>query len=139
MQAFYWAIATALVWGTAPLLEKIGLMKIQVLPGLFLRCIGVILGIGLLLLFRLELAKEALQAKPQTIFFIILGGFLASFVGQLFFYKALKLGEVSKVVPLAATYPVVAFILGIIFLSEKITLSKLSGVALVISGILLLK
>ena len=139
MSAFYWAILTALVWGTAPLLEKMGIMKIEPLPGLFLRTFGVMFGIALLLLFKFSVVKQAFAAKPQTILFIMLGGFLASFVGQLFFYRALKLGEVSKVVPVAATYPIVAFILGVIFLSEKITLMKVSGVALVISGILLLK
>ncbi|MFH1655867.1 MAG: EamA family transporter [Candidatus Omnitrophota bacterium] len=139
MQAFYWAILAALVWGTAPLLEKMGLMKIDVLPGLFWRIFGVLIGLALLLVFKFSVVKEALSAKPQTIVLIVLGGFLASFVGQIFFYKALKLGELSRVVPLAATYPVVTFILGILFLSEKITLTKLSGVALVISGILLLK
>jgi len=139
MQAFYWALLAALVWGTAPLLEKMGLMKIEALPGLFLRIFGVIFGLVMLLMFKFDVIKQAMQAKPQTILLIMLGGFLASFVGQLFFYKALRLGEASRVVPLAATYPVVTFILGIIFLSEKITIAKLSGVALVISGIMLLK
>jgi len=139
MQAFYWALLAALVWGTAPLLEKMGLMKIEPLPGLFLRTFGVMFGIAMLLVFKSDVVKQAFAAKPQTIIFIMLGGFLASFVGQMFFYKALRMGEASRMVPLAATYPVVTFILGIIFLSEKITLAKLSGVALVISGIMLLK
>lgn len=139
MQAFHWAILTALVWGAAPLFEKMGIAKIDPLPGLFLRIFGVLFGMMLLLIFKFDIVKEAMSARPQTILFIMMGGFLASIVGQMFFYRALKMGEVSRMVPLAATYPVVTFILGVIFLSEKITLAKLGGVALIVSGIFLLK
>lgn len=139
MQGFYWALLTAFVWGAVPLLEKIGLSKIEPFPGLLLRCLGVILGLILLVIFRFQTVKEAMVAKPQAVFFIMLGGLLASVVGQMFFYRALKVGELSKVVPVAAGYPVISFILGIIFLSEKITLVKLSGVGLVVLGAVLLK
>ena len=139
MKAFQWALLTALVWGMVPVLEKTGLMKTSPLTGIFLRCAGVGIGIILLMIFKFEAVKAAFFVKPQTALFIMTGGLLASFVGQIFFYKALKLGEASQVVPIAAAYPLVSFVLGIIFLSEHITLAQLSGVALVLMGLLLLK
>ncbi|MBM3248081.1 MAG: hypothetical protein FJZ10_01475 [Candidatus Omnitrophica bacterium] len=139
MTAFHWALLTAFFWGAAPLFEKFGISKIEPFSGLILRCLGVVLGLILVIIFRTQSIKEALAAKPQTVIFIMLGGILASVVGQMFFYRALKLGELSKVVPVAAGYPIISFILGVIFLSEKVTLAKISGVSLVILGVVLLR
>ncbi|HOX54059.1 MAG: EamA family transporter [Candidatus Omnitrophica bacterium] len=139
MQPFYWALLTAFFWGAAPLFEKFGLSKIEPFPGLIIRCLGVILGLILVVIFRSQTVKEAIVAKPQAAIFIMLGGILASVVGQMFFYRALKFGELSKVVPVAAGYPIISFILGVLFLSEKISIAKISGVGLIVLGTILLK
>jgi len=60
-------------------------------------------------------------------------------IGQLCFYHALKIGEVSRVVPVGASYPVLACILGILFLREPITWEKASGIVLVVIGTFLLR
>jgi len=138
---FFWAILTALVWGVVPILEKLGLSSnINLLSGLFIRCLGVIIGALILIVFRFRLLKLDLSnVSLSTVILLFLGGFLASFVGQLFFYKALKFGQASKVVPLAATYPLISFLLALIFLGEKITVAKILGVCCVILGVVLLK
>jgi len=64
---------------------------------------------------------------------------MASILGQIFFYNALKTGEASKVVPIAGIYPLVAFLVGIIFLGESFTLMKATGVTFVILGLFLLR
>jgi transporter family protein len=139
-EAFFWAILSALVWGIVPILEKLGLYRVQPDTGLFLRCFGVILGALILLIFKFSALKiELSSVSAKTVFFLVCAGFLASFVGQLFFYRALKLGEASRVVPIAAMYPLVAFFLAIIFLNEKITLVKISGLCFVLLGIILLR
>jgi len=139
MSAFHWSILTACVWGIAPLLEKIGLAKTTPLAGVFLRSIGVVVGIIVFLIFRFDIARQAFTIKPMNALYIITGGILASIVGQIFFYHALKFGQASKVVPIAATYPLVAFILGVIFFKEGITFAKISGLSFVILGVILLK
>jgi transporter family protein len=139
-EAVFWAILAALVWGIAPILEKIGLSKINPYAGLFLRCFGVILGAVLLLIFKFYALKADLSSvSAKTIFLLVLGGFLASFVAQFFFYRALKLGYASVVVPIAAMYPFITFILALIFLHEKFTLVKFSGLCLILLGVVLLK
>lgn len=139
-EAFVWALLTALVWGIVPILEKLGLQKVQPDTGLFLRSLGVIIGGAILLIFKFTSLKIELSAvSAKTVFFLILGGFLASFIAQLFFYRALKLGEVSRVVPIASVYPLIAFLLALIFLNEKITITKTLGLCFVLLGILLLR
>ena len=139
MKAFYFAIMTAVVWGIVPVLEKMGLARISPLAGLLIRSCGVIIGASFLVVFNNQAFRLALKADPKTIFFLVLGGFMASIVGQIFFYNALKSGEASKIVPIAGIYPLVSFLLGIMFLGESVTIAKTSGVFLVIAGLFLLR
>ena len=139
MNAFYWSLGAAVVWGIVPIIEKLGLLKIDPLVGLFYRSWGVVIGLFFLSAFKWEGIKSSLAQPPVGFPLLILGGFLASIIGQVFFYNALKVGESSKVVPLAGTYPLVAFLLGVIFLGEKFTLAKLSGMIFILLGVILLK
>jgi len=139
MKPYLWAILTALTWGCVPLIEKVGLVKIDPIIGLFYRCMGVIIGITLLLMFRGQDIKASLSQLPVGAAFLVLGGFLASVVGQMFFYHALKSGEASRVVPISGAYPLITFVLGMLFLHEKITLAKAGGIACILTGVFLLK
>lgn len=139
MKAFYFAIITALIWGVVPVLEKLGLARTAPFAGLLIRSCGVMIGAVIVATFNNNALRIALKADPRTLFFLFAGGLLASVVGQLFFYHALKSGEISKVVPIAGTYPLVSFVLGIIFLGESITGVKLTGVSFVLLGLFLLR
>ena len=139
-EAFIWAILAALVWGIVPILEKLGLAKVHPDLGLFFRCFGVMIGAAILLVFKFKSIQIGLSSvAPRTVFFLVSGGFLASFVAQLFFYRALKLGEVSRVVPISAMYPLVAFLLAVVFLGEKLSATKFFGLCFVLLGISLLR
>lgn len=139
MKAFYFALITAVIWGIVPVMEKVGLTKTAPFAGLLIRSCGVIVGAAMLAVFNNNALRTALKADPKTLFFLITGGFMASIAGQMFFYNALKSGETSKVVPIAGTYPLVSFLLGIIFLGESITGAKLAGVSFVLLGLFLLR
>lgn len=139
MKSFYFALMTAIVWGIVPILEKMGLTRIAPLAGILVRSCGVIIGVSILALFNNNALKSALKAEPRTLLFLMLGGFMASILGQIFFYNALKAGEASKVVPVAGIYPLVSFLLGIVFLGESFTAMKLAGVTFVILGLFFLR
>ena len=139
MTPFYWALGAASIWGFAPILEKLGLARIDPIAGLFLRCVGVMLGGIVLLIFKFQDIKPALTHPPPGLGWILAGGILASVVGQFCFYHALKSGLTSMAVPVGASYPLIAFVLSILILGEKFSLMKLGGVALVILGVFLLK
>jgi transporter family protein len=64
---------------------------------------------------------------------------LASVVGQLFFYQALKGDHIGRVPAVGGSWPVFAFFLSLIFLKEPPTVKKILGVALVAMGVALLK
>ena len=138
MTAFKWAIITACVWGVVPIIEKIALGKVTPYVGIFYRCIGVMLGMILLGIF-LAGRKELGAIDLKSLVLLISAGFLANFVGQLMFFHGLKSGQVSSFVPIAGSFPLVSFILGVVLFGEAITPFKVGGVALITLGIWAIK
>jgi len=138
MNAYYLAILTALIWGVVPIMEKLGLKGTHPIAGLAVRSLGVCLGLICLLFFYSPWSEFA-KMSVKTIVLLALSGIAASLVAQLIFYHALKIGDVSRVVPVAGTYPLIAFVLGILLLGEKLTLPKTAGVILIMIGVILLR
>lgn len=83
--------------------------------------------------------KSFATLDARSTFFVIAGGLVAGLLGQLAFYSALKAGDASIVVPVAATYPLVALIVSVAFLGESFSVQKALGIALVVAGVMLLK
>ncbi|MCG3175703.1 MAG: hypothetical protein MOGMAGMI_00636 [Candidatus Omnitrophica bacterium] len=138
MTAVGWALLAALIWGVVPVFEKIGLHRVQPLPGLFYRCIGVMVGLVALAIWLVKPA-EIRQVDTRSAALLILGGFLASVAAQICFYSGLKAGEMSRVVSIAASYPLITFLLGVLLLGESLTPLKAAGAFLIVGGIWLLK
>ncbi|MBI2174035.1 MAG: EamA family transporter [Candidatus Omnitrophica bacterium] len=138
MSAFWWALLTAGIWGVVPLMEKTGLGSLDPRLGVMVRSLGVLAG---LLLFGWMLAPwSAVRTMSWgAIALLAGGGLLASFVGQLAFYHALKSGAVSQVTPVAGAYPLIAALLGWVFLREPFTLLRFFGVVCVVIGVILLR
>jgi transporter family protein len=139
MKPFYFAILAAIVWGVAPIVEKAGLARIEPIAGVMLRSLGVMIGAIVLAAFNTNLLRSAFRADQKTIILLFIGGIIASILGQIFFYNALRHGEVSKMVPIAATYPLVSFLLGLVFFGESFTVAKGLGIGFVILGVFLLR
>ena len=138
MTAFLWALLTAGIWGVVPLMEKVGLGKGDPFIGVFARSLGVVFGVVCFGLWRWP--WPALGALGVRSFLLLaLGGVLASFVGQLAFYHALRVGAISHVTPVAGAYPLVAAILGWVCLREPLSLSRVAGVLCVVMGVFLLR
>lgn len=138
MNAFTWALLAAVCWGMAPLLEKIGLKQVAPLAGLFYRSIGVLIGLVVLCLFLVK-PQQIKAVDGRSALLLIGGGLLASFLGQICFYNSLKLGEVSRMVPVSGSYPLLAFLLGVLLLGEALTPLKAAGALLIVGGLWLLK
>lgn len=139
MSPFYWALIAAVLWGVSPLLEKTGLKNADPLAGLFARSMGVVLG-TIVLGLSIAGLEEKIRAMGLKSFLLIgCGGLIASIIAQIAFYQALKNGELGRVTAVAGAYPLIAFILGVVFLGEGLSAIKISGVVLVVTGVLLLR
>ena len=139
MTAFWWAVVTACIWGVVPLMEKIGLGGgASPMVGVMVRSLGVL--VGMLVCGWLASPWQAMRAlRWPSILLLAGGGLLASFAGQMAFYRALKSGALSQVTPVAGAYPLVAAILGWWVLREPLTWSRVAGVLCVVVGVILLR
>lgn len=125
-------------WGIAPVFGKLGLGDLQPLIALTIRSVI----ISLLLIIAVTMKGQwglVAGATTKDIVYIALEGICAALLGQLAYYYALKFGEVSRVSPVVSAFPLVALVLGIIFLGEKVTIFKVIAGLLIVSGIVLMK
>ena len=137
--AFIFALITALLWGIAPIFEKIGIAGgIAPYLGVVIRSISVAF-IGLAGLLLMGKASELSSIDLRSAAFLVAGGLFAGFFGEYTYYSALKTGDASMVVPVAAAYPLVTLIISVLFFHEAFTLSKAAGIVLVVGGVVLLR
>lgn len=137
MKSFIFAFLTALCWGAAPILGKMGLAKLPPFLALSLRSFTI--SIILLAAGLISGNFKNLQVDARSFIFIAAEGIMASLLGQLAYYYALKNSEASKVVPVSSSFPLITLALAFLFLNESITLKKILGTMLVILGIILIR
>jgi transporter family protein len=80
-------------------------------------------------------AAEMFKISKFSYTFIILSAF-ATGLSWMFYYKALQLGEVSRVVPIDKLSIALTVILAIVFLAEKPSLGNVLGASLVTAGVM---
>ncbi len=131
-------ILTAVFWGIAPIFDKLAITNSSPFLGNLSRSTTITF-ILLTITFLTGKTKEFLQISPKSFIYFALSGIFAGCLGVFTYYKALQISETSKIVPLAATYPVVTALLSVIFLKEPVTLSRFLGILLIIAGIWLVK
>jgi transporter family protein len=131
-------LATAVLWGSSPILEKIGLGKTDPLTAVSIRSFAITVILLLFLTFTGRI-KDILTVDAKSLTIFIVSGFLAGLLGMWTYFGALKMGATSKVVPIAATYPLITAILSIIILKEGVTVFRLIGTILIIAGVWLVR
>ncbi|MDD3521055.1 MAG: EamA family transporter [Actinomycetota bacterium] len=132
------AIISMFFWGMAPIFGKLGLEKTNPYIAFAIRCF-VIAAIMLIVILIKGDFRELAKVDLKSFAFISLEGIFATLIGHFAYYYALKIGETSKVVPITSAFPLITVVISIMFLSEKLTLYKGSGIILIIAGVLLLR
>ncbi|MGM0365628.1 MAG: EamA family transporter [Actinomycetota bacterium] len=132
------ALITMLFWGIAPVFGKLGLAKISPYLALAIRSFVISIILLIIVLVRGDI-KELASVNLRSASFIAMEGIFASLIGHFAYYYALRLGETSRVVPIASAFPVITVIVSVIFFAEKISIAKGAGIALIVAGILLLR
>lgn len=77
------------------------------------------------------------QIEKKSWIFLILSGF-ATGASWLCYYKALQMGDASKVVPIDKMSTILTLILAFVFLHEQFTVKSLIGCILITAGTLLM-
>ena len=121
----FFALLSALFAALTSILAKIGVSEINSNLATAIRTI-VVLIMAWGIVFFTGTHSEISNINIKSWIFLILSG-IATGLSWLFYYKALQLGEASKVVPIDKFSVVISMILAFIVLKEAITLKTVIG------------
>lgn len=140
---FWLSIFGMICWGIAPVFAKVGLDNLEPLPGLIIRTfiasifVFSFLGIKNFIGFNGSMVK-IMEIPFKTWVLIAIEAILATLVGDLAYYAAIKKGNVSVVTIIMSSSPLVTMLVSTIFLGENITITKIIGAMLIITGIMII-
>ena len=126
------AILSAVFAALTSILAKIGIEGVNSNLATAVRTV-VIVFMAWLMVFITGNQNGIMDISKKSWLFLILSG-LATGASWLCYYKALQLGEASKVVPIDKLSIVITIILDFVFLGEQITLKSLIGCTLIVAG-----
>ena len=129
---FVFAILSSIFAALTSILAKIGIEGVNSNLATAVRTIVVVL-MAWFMVFITGNQNGIVDISKKSWIFLILSG-LATGASWLCYYKALQLGEASKVVPIDKLSIVITIVLAFIFLGEQITLKTLIGCCLIIIG-----
>ena len=131
MWAVY-ALCSAFFAALTSILAKVGIEGVNSNLATAVRT-GVVLVMAWLVVFATGTADGVLSIGKKSWLFLILSG-LATGVSWLCYYKALQIGEASKVIPVDKFSVVLGILMAFIFLHEAVTAKTLIGGALIAIG-----
>ena len=129
---FIFAILSAIFAALTSILAKIGIEGVNSNLATAVRTIVVVL-MAWLMVFITGSQNGLMDISKKSWIFLILSG-LATGASWLCYYKALQIGEASKVVPIDKLSIVITVALAFLFLGEQITLKTLIGCGLIVAG-----
>ena len=136
-QWIVFAIVSMIFAGFTSVIAKMGLTGISGELGLAVRTGFVFVLVFAITALHVPARDWAIAGRAQLLVARAFPG-VTTTLSWLYYYKALKLGEVSTIALIDKGSIVIAVLLAAVILKEKITLNAMIGGALVISGILVI-
>ncbi len=137
MKAAALALLVASIWGISPIFEKLSLIKASPFTVITIRFIFTTICLVIISLVTGKY-KDFANVDGKTFLWIILAGFLGGIVGLFLFFVALKQDFTSRIVPIAATFPLFTVLYAFIFLREGISINRLAGAIFIVFGLVLI-
>ena len=130
------AILSAVFAALTSILAKVGISDVNSTLATAIRTVVVLaMSWGMVFLTKVQVGISEISRRSWI--FLILSG-LATGASWLFYYRALQLGEVSKVAPIDKMSIVITLVLAFVFLHEQFTAKSLIGAILLTAGTLVM-
>lgn len=133
---FVFALLSAVFAALTSILAKVGIDGVNSNLATAVRTL-VVVAMAWGMVFITNTQSGVFDISRKSWLFLILSG-LATGASWLCYYKALQIGEVSKVVPIDKLSVVITLVLAFVFLHEKFTTKSLVGCILIAAGTLLM-
>ena len=131
-----YAILSAVFAALTSILAKVGIDGVNSNLATAVRTVVVVL-MAWVMVFITNAQSGLFEISKKSWIFLILSG-LATGASWLCYYKALQIGEASKVVPVDKLSVVITLILAFVFLHESFTFKSLIGCVLITAGTLIM-
>ncbi|PST83652.1 hypothetical protein C7T94_14040 [Pedobacter yulinensis] len=131
-----WALLAAISAALVIVLTKAGLKNVDSSLAFAIQAVLILLITWSVVLYQGS-AGTLKTLERETWIFLVVAGICTS-LSTLFSYKALSLGPASYVVTIERTSLVIAIVLSVLFLKEKITWQLVVGGAVMIAGAVLI-
>lgn len=133
---FYWAILSAVFAALTAIFAKIGIQGVDSDLATLIRTAIIIVVLSAFVAFTGKWANP-FELSARTWLFLGLSG-LATGASWVCYFRALKIGDASKVAPVDKLSLVLVAVFAFTFLGERPSLREWSGIAMVAGGVLLL-
>ena len=133
---FFLALGSAVFAALTSILAKIGIQGVDSHLATAIRTVVVVL-MAWAMVAVTGGQEGILSLSRKSWLFLILSG-LATGASWLCYYKALQMGEASKVVPVDKLSVVITLILAAVLLHERLTVKSVAGCLLITAGTLLM-
>lgn len=130
------AILSAVFAALTSILAKVGIENVNSNLGTAIRTMVVVVMAWGMVFVTHSLGGITQISKKSWIFLILSG--LATGASWLCYYRALQIGDASKVVPIDKLSVVITLVLAFVFLHEEFTLKSLIGCILIGAGTLVM-
>lgn len=133
---FIYAALSAVFAALTAIFAKLGVKDIDSDFATFIRTIVVIFMLVLLLIVAKKWQPLSSLSTKNWLFLILSG--MATGLSWLMYFKAMQVGKVYQVALVDKFSVVLAIILAVIFLGERLNLKEILAVCLIVSGVFLL-
>jgi bacterial/archaeal transporter family protein len=131
----HWALLSALFAGLTAILAKVGVKEVNPDLATAIRTSVILVFAWGVALFRGDSSLTTIPAKGWV--FLVLSG-LATGASWLCYFRALQSGEAAQVAPVDKLSVVVAMVLAVLVLGERLTWQQWAGGALIVTGTVVL-
>jgi len=132
-----YALLSAVFAGLVAIFGKVGMRDVDSTLATMARSVVMALALTLLVLGRRDVGENLRQVSTRAWAFILLAG-LAGAASWLCYFRALQLGQASRVAPIDRLSVVITVVLAALFLGEKLTAGVAAGVVLTVAGAILI-
>lgn len=133
---FYWALLSAVFAALTAIFAKIGIQGVDSDLATLIRTAIIIVVLSLFVVYAGKWSNP-FELSAKTWLFLTLSG-LATGASWVCYFRALKIGDASKVAPVDKLSLVLVAIFAFAFLGERPSLREWTGIAMVACGVLVL-
>ncbi len=136
MNWVFYALLSALFAALTAILAKVGVKDVNSNLATAIRTIVILIFAWAIVFFQ-QTHKQLPNINKTSLAFLLASG-LTTAASWIFYFRALQLGDASKVAPVDKMSLIFTILLALVFLHEKLTLSVFIGAVLMTAGVLVI-